>query len=116
MSNLVSGIPVEKPKKQPPVRVRFAGITNCEWRTQENVYGSTDVVADEGLVIASVMSIPGDTPDFKFRRIHAEIIASSAKILQTAFYTRGTHEEDKSVQREIARLIERIDIILNEQQ
>ena len=106
MNNLVSGIPVEKPKKQPPVRVRFAGITNCEWRTQVNDYGMTDVVNSDGFVIASVMPVPNDTPDRKFHRINAEIIAASAKILQsTAYCPDGTMTE----------LIERIDTILNEQ-
>lgn len=93
-------------KKQPPVRVRFAGITNCEWKTQVNDYGMTDVVNSDGFVIASVMPVPGDTPDFKFRRINAEIIAASAKILQSTTYC-----PDGTVQ----ELIERIDTILNEQ-
>lgn len=93
-------------KKQPPVRVRFAGITNCEWKTQVNDYGMTDVVNSDGFVIASVMPVPGDTPDRKFHRIHALIIAASAKILQsTAYCPDGTMTE----------LIERIDTILNEQ-
>lgn len=94
-------------KKQPPVRVRFAGITNCEWKTQVNDYGMTDVVNSDGLVIASVMPVPNDTHDRKFHRIHALIIAASAKILQsTAYCPDGTLQD----------LIERIDTILNEQQ
>lgn len=92
-------------KKQPPVRVRFAGITNCEWRAQASEYGLIDVVNSNGDVIASVMPVPGDTPDRKFHRIHALIIAASAKILQSAYCSDGTMTE----------LIERIDTILNEQ-
>ena len=93
-------------KKQPPVRVRFAGITNCEWRAQASEYGLIDVVNSNGDVIASVMPVPGDTPDKKFHRIHALIIAASAKIMQTTYCPDGTIQE----------LIERIDTILNEQQ
>lgn len=93
-------------KKQPPVRVRFQGITNCEWRAQASEYGLIDVVNSNGDVIASVMPVPGDTPDRKFHRIHALIIAASAKIMQsTAYCPDGTMQE----------LIERIDTILNEQ-
>jgi hypothetical protein len=93
-------------KKQPPVRVRFAGITNCEWKTQPSEYGLIDVVNSNGDVIASVMPVPNDTPDRKLQRINAEIIAASAKILQsTAYCPDGTMQE----------LIERIDTILNEQ-
>ena len=73
-------------KKQPPVRVRFAGITNCEWRAQASEYGLIDVVNSNGDVIASVMPVPGDTPGRKFHRIHALIIAASAKILQSTAY------------------------------
>lgn len=93
-------------KKQPPVRVRFAGITNCRWKTQLNDYGLFTVVNDDGDIIATVMPVPGDTPDKKFHRINAEIIAASAKIMQTTYYPDGTIQE----------LIERIDTILNEQQ
>lgn len=93
-------------KKQPPVRVRFVGITNCEWKTQLNDYGLFTVVNDDGDIIATVMPVPGDTPDKKFHRIHAEIIAASATIMQsTAYCPDGTMQE----------LIERIDTILNEQ-
>jgi len=94
-------------KKQPPIRVRFQGITDCEWRAQASEYGLIDVVNSNGDVIASVMPVPGDTPDKKFHRIHALIIAASAKILQSTTYC-----PDGTVQ----ELIERIDTILNEQQ
>lgn len=103
----------EKPVK-PAVMVRFQGIRNCTWQTKVNDYGLTEVVNSDGDLIASVMPIPGDTPDKKFHRIHAEIIAASAHILMSGFDTRGTHDEDKSVHREISRLVERIDRILNE--
>ena len=94
-------------KKQPPVRVRFQGITNCEWRAQASEYGLIDVVNSNGDVIASVMPVPNDTPDRKFHRIHALIIAASAKIVQSTWLgPDGTKQE----------LIERIDSILNEQQ
>lgn len=93
-------------KKQPPVIVRFARITNCDWRAQVNDYGMTDIVNDDGDIIATVMPVPGDTPDKKFRRINAEIIAASAKILRSTAYC-----PDETMQ----ELIERIDTILNEQ-
>jgi hypothetical protein len=94
----------EKPVK-PAVVVRFQGISNCEWRAQASEYGLIDVVNNNGDVIASVMPVPGDTPDKKFHRIHALIIAASAKILQSTTYC-----PDGTVQ----ELIERIDKILNE--
>lgn len=94
----------EKPVK-PAVVVRFQGISNCEWQTKVNDYGLTDVVNSDGYLIASVMPIPGDTPDKKFHRIHAEIIAASAHILKSvSFCPDGT----------VQKLIERIDKILNE--
>ena len=93
-------------KKQPPIRVRFVGITNCEWRAQASEYGLIDVVNSNGDVIASVMPVLNDTPGRKFHRINALIIAASAKILQSTTYC-----PDGTVQ----ELIERIDTILNEQ-
>ena len=97
----------QKPERlvKPAVMVRFHSIRNCTWQTKVNDYGLTEVVNSDGDLIASVMPVPGDTPDKKFHRIHAEIIAASAKILQST-----TYGPDRTVQ----ELIERIDKILNE--